>query len=225
MKALVVGDIHNDVENIIAYCDKIAAMDFDVLIAMGDFIDYNLPKGFTAEDIGKLIIEELSVFKKPILAVPGNFDRDLLPLFEKLGINLHSKGVVIKDVGFYGFGGAKTPFKTSLEPDEKEVESGLEKAFGMLKKCDATVQITHNPPARTKVDALYTGAHVGSEAVRKFIEINHPTVAVSAHIHEARGVDVLGKTKLINAGRFPEGYCGLITINGKESEVEVVSLM
>jgi hypothetical protein len=225
MKVLVVSDIHNDIENIMPYGDKIAEMDFDVLIAMGDFIDYNIPKGFTAEDMGMLIIEELSVFKKPILAVPGNFDKDLLPLFEKLGINLHGKGKVIKDVGFYGFGGAKTPFKTALEPSEEELEAGLNTAFKMLKKCDATVQITHNPPAGTKMDALYTGAHVGSEVVRKFIEKNQPTVAVSAHIHEARGTDVLGKTKLINSGRFPEGYCGLITIDAGKTEVEVVNLI
>jgi len=225
MKIAVVGDVHNDVDTIMVYCDKLAEVGFDVLIAMGDFIDYNVPKGFTKEDMGRLIIEELSVFSKPIIAVPGNFDKDLMPMFEKMGIDLHGKGKVIKGVGFYGFGGAKTPFNTPLEPSEEETEDGLKKGFGMLKKCDATIQITHNPPARTKVDALYTGAHVGSEAVRKFIEKNQPTVAVSAHIHEARGTDVLGKTKLINAGRFPEGYCGLITIKGKEAEVEVVNLI
>jgi len=225
MKVLVVGDIHNDVENIIAYSDKIMEMDFDVIIAVGDFIDFNIPKGFVKEDMGNLIIEQLSILNKPILAVPGNFDKDLIPLFEKRGINLHGKGKVIKNVGFYGYGGAKTPFTTSLEPSEEELENGLEKAFGMLKKCDATVQITHSPPARTKLDIAYTGAHVGSEAVRKFIEKNQPTAAVCAHIHEARGVDEVGKTKIINSGRFPEGYCGMITIKGKEVSVEVISLM
>jgi len=225
MKIVVVGDIHNDVESIMSYCDKMAEIGFDVLIAMGDFIDYNIPRGFTKEDIGKLVIEELSVFNKPIIAVPGNFDADLLPLFEKMGIGLHGKGKIIKGVGFYGFGGAKTPFNTPLEPSEKEIEDGLERGLKMLKKCDTTVQITHNPPARTKIDALYTGAHVGSEAVRMFIEKNQPTVAVSAHIHEAKGTDVLGKTKLINAGRFPEGYCGVITIKGKEAAVEVICLI
>jgi len=225
MKALVVGDIHNDVENIIAYSDKIMEMDFDVVIAVGDFIDFNIPRGFIKEDMGNLIIEQLSILNKPILAVPGNFDKDLIPLFEKRGINLHGKGKVIKNVGFYGYGGAKTPFATSLEPSEEELENGLKKAFGMLKKCDATVQVTHNPPARTKLDIVYTGAHVGSEVVRKFIEKNQPTAAVCAHIHEARGVDEVGKTKIINPGRFPEGYCGMITIKGKEASVEVISLM
>jgi hypothetical protein len=224
MKMVVVSDIHNDVENIIAYTDKIAGLGFDVLIAVGDFIDFNIPKGFTKEDMGNLIIEQLLVLNKPIVAIPGNFDNDLIPLFEKRGINLHGKGRVIKNVGFYGYGGAKTPFRTSLEPEEKELENGLNGAFKMLKKCDATVQITHNPPARTNLDVAYTGAHVGSEAVRKFIEKNQPTVAISAHIHEARGTDEIGKTKLINPGRFPEGYCGLITIKNKEVKVEVVNL-
>ena len=66
MNILVISDIHNDVENIMAYSDKMVLLDFDVLIAIGDFTDYNVPKGFNKLDIGKLIIEELKTFKKPI---------------------------------------------------------------------------------------------------------------------------------------------------------------
>jgi Icc-related predicted phosphoesterase len=87
------------------------------------------------------------------------------------------------------------------------------------------VQVTHAPPVRTKLDVVYTGAHVGSEAVRKAIEKFKPVLAISAHIHEARGVDEIGGTKLINAGRFPEGYCGLASIENGKVEVKIVNLI
>jgi hypothetical protein len=225
MNILVVSDIHNDVENILNYIDKVAMLDFDVIVCPGDFTDVTLPKGFTKADIGKLIIEELSGLKKPILAVPGNLDKEIIPLLDEKKINLHENGKIIKDIGFYGFGGAKTPFNTSLEPVEEEIRTGLERGYEKIKDAKIKVQVTHNPPARTAVDLLYTGAHIGSEAVRGFIEEKQPAVAISAHIHEARGTDELGKTKLINSGRFPEGYCGLVSIKKGEIGAKIINLI
>jgi len=225
MKVLVLSDIHNDVENIMNYIEKLSKMDIDIIVAIGDFIDYNVPKGFTKTDMAKLILEELSVFKKPILTVPGNFDKELIEFFDEKKVGLHGTGRVFEDVGFYGFGGAKTPFSTPLEPSEKEIEDGLKRGFEKVKKCKVKIQITHMPPARTRLDVVYTGAHIGSEVVRKFIEENKPDVAVSAHVHEARGVDELKNTKLMNTGRFPEGHCGMITIKNGEVKVELISLI
>lgn len=225
MNILVISDIHNDVENLLNYIDKVAMLNFDLIICPGDFTDITLPKGFTKVDIGKLIIEELNGLKKPILALPGNLDKEIIPLLEEEKINLHGNGKIIKDVGIYGFGGAKTPFSTSLEPTEEEIRTGLGRGFEKVKNAKIKVQVTHNPPAGTKMDLLYTGAHVGSEAVRMFIEEKKPAVAISAHIHEARGTDVLGETKLINSGRFPEGYCGLISIKKDEISTKVINLI
>lgn len=225
MNILIVSDIHNDVENVLTYMDKLALIDFDLIVCPGDLTDVSLPKGFTRTDVGKLIIEELDSFKKPLLVLPGNMDKDILPLLEKEKISLHGNGKIIKDVGFYGFGGAKTPFETSLEPSEDEIKAGLERGFEKIKNAKIKVQVTHNPPARTKLDLLFSGAHVGSEAVRKFIEEKKPDVGISAHIHEAKGVDELGKTKLINSGRFPEGYCGLVSIEKGETKAKIINLI
>jgi hypothetical protein len=224
MEIIVIGDIHNDVENIIALSDKIALLNFDVIVCPGDFTDVP-PRGFSREDIAMLIIQELKSFKKPLVAVPGNFDKEVIKILDEEDSNIHGKGKIIGDVGFYGYGGAKTPFNTPLEPNNEELQSGLEGGYNEIKKAKYKVQVTHTPPARTKLDLLYTGAHVGSEVVRKFIETKQPHVAVSAHIHEARGVDELGKTKLINAGRFPEGYCGLISIKNGSVKVKVICLI
>jgi hypothetical protein len=225
MNILVVSDIHNDVENVLSYIDKVGMIDFDLIVFPGDFTDASLPKGFTRTDIAKLIIEELGSLKKPILALPGNQDKEIVSLLEEEKISLHGNGRIINNAGFYGFGGAKTPFNTSLEPDENEIKAGLERGFEKVKNAEIKIQVTHAPPAGTRVDLLYTGAHAGSEAVRKFIEEKQPAVAISAHIHEARGTDVLGKTKIINSGRFPEGYCGLVSIKREEVSTKIINLI
>ncbi|MEM5844332.1 MAG: metallophosphoesterase [Candidatus Aenigmatarchaeota archaeon] len=225
MRILIASDIHNDVENIITYMDKISFINFDVIVLLGDFTDYNLPKGFEARDIGELVIEEFKTFKKPILAVPGNFDKELVELFKEKGISLHGEGKIIENVGFYGFGGAKTPFNTPLEPNENEIEEGLRKGYEKVKECKIKIQVTHVPPFNTKVDIAYTGAHIGSEAVRNFIEKYKPKVAICSHVHEARGIDEIENTKIINSGRFPEGYCGIIDIVDEKIDVKIINLI
>lgn len=225
MNILIISDIHNDVENLMNFIDKVALLNFDIIVCPGDFTDVSLPKGFGRTDITKLILEELNGLNKPILAVPGNQDEKIILLLEERGVSVHGRGKTINGIGFYGFGGAKTPFNTSFEPAEEEIKAGLEKAYEDVKDSNIKVQITHNPPVKTKLDMIPSGAHVGSEVVRKFIEEKQPVVAISAHIHEARGTDEIGKTKLINSGRFPEGYCGLVTIDGENATVKIVNLI
>lgn len=225
MNILVISDIHNDIENMMNYIDKLALLNFDVIVVPGDFSDQNVPKGIDKADIGIVILEELNSLGKPILAVPGNLDKELIPILEERNISLHGTGKIIKNIGFYGIGGAATPFQTPLEPTEDELKKGLEIGYDLVKKCEKKVQVTHMPPARTKLDIIASGAHVGSEVIRVFIEKNQPDAAISAHIHEARGVDELEKTKLVNAGRFPEGYCGLITIEKEKTTAKIINLI
>lgn len=225
MNILVISDIHNDIENMMIYIDKLALLNFDVIIAPGDFSDQNVPRGIDKVDIGILILEELNSLGKPILAVPGNLDKELIPFFEEKNISLHGTGKIVKNIGFYGIGGAATPFRTPLEPTESEFQKGLEAGYELVRRCEKKVQVTHMPPARTKIDVISSGAHVGSEVIRNFIEKNQPDAAISAHIHEARGIDELEKTKLINTGRFPEGYCGLITIEKEKTTVKIINLI
>jgi len=130
MDLLVIGDHHGDIENNLTYIDKLKEFRFDVVLYIGDFTDISPPKGFEQKDITKILIEELKMFKKPIFSVPGNNDTwDVVDLMEKEGVNVHGKGIKHNDYGFYGMGGAKTPFKTNIEPTEEETKKGLEDGF------------------------------------------------------------------------------------------------
>lgn len=226
MDLLVIGDNHNDIENMLNYLDKLRNFKFDVIVYAGDFTDVNVPRGFVQEDIAKFIIEELKTLKKPIVAVPGNNDtHGIIELIEKNNISIHGIGKIINGVGFYGYGGAKTPFNTPLEPSEEELKSGLRKAWKDVEKTDIKVQVTHNPPLDTRVDMISVGTHVGSKAVREFVEDKKPVVAISAHIHEAKGIDRIENTLVINPGMFSEGYFGLVNIKDKQSIGKILNLI
>jgi len=222
MKILVIADIHNDTENLLSLLDRAEEISpYNLIVAIGDFTDVNLPKGFTTKDIGKIILEILKSKNVPVLATPGNFDRDLIELFRDEGVLIHGNGKIMEKIGFYGYGGAKTPFNTPLEPSEDEIYQGLKKGWLEVENAEIKIQITHVPPFQTKLDLISSGLHVGSEAVRKFIEEKQPHVAVCAHIHESRGIDRIGNTQIINPGRFPEGYAGFVEIDEKTRNVKI----
>ncbi len=225
MKIVALGDNHNDIENMFFYIDKLSSINFDVIVYTGDFTDVNIPKGFTQEDIAKIIIKELKTLKKPIVAVPGNNDvKNIINILEKEGVSVHGVGKIINNIGFYGFGGAKTPFKTSYEPTDQEIEIGLSKALNDLKNINLKVQVTHCPPINTKIDFIITGLHVGSPVIRKFIDEVKSVAAISAHIDEAKGIDYINNTLLINPGRFSEGYVGIINIKEYIAEGSIINL-
>jgi hypothetical protein len=227
MKILVVSDIHADIERILPLLDKIKEMDikFDVVVCPGDVIDINIPPGFKSEDITKIVIEEFRTLGKPLLMVPGNMDGEIINFLKKEGVSIHQDGLVIENYGFYGFGGARTPFGTPFEPSEDTIRLGLEIGFSKVKAVDYKIQVTHVPPYNTKLDVISSGAHVGSESVRKFIEEKKPVLSISAHIHEARGIDKLNETFLINSGKFTEGYCGIVEIEKDKVSGKIISLI
>ena len=76
------------------------------------------------------------------------------------------------------------------------------------------VLVTHQPAWGTDVDLQASTRHVGSRSVRLFIEDYQPILAVSGHIHEAYGTDLIGSTLLVNPGPFRNGRYATIDIDG-----------
>lgn len=225
MNLVAIGDNHNDIENILIFLEKLRKLSFDAILYTGDFTDVTTPKGFSQEEIAVLIIEELKTLKKPIFAIPGNNDTlKVIDIIKKEGISVHGDGAVLKDVGIYGYGGAKTPFNTTIEPTEDELAKNLDAGWNKIRNVLKKIQLTHMPPLNTRLDMVSTGNHVGSKVIRGFIETKKPLVSVSAHIHEARGVDRIGNTLLLNPGRVSEGYFGLITVKDNTAEGNVFNL-
>ncbi len=68
-----------------------------------------------------------------------------------------------------------------------------------------TVAVIHCPPFGTKCDVLFDGRHIGSKAVRSWIEKKQPRLALHGHIHESPRLsgtfwDRIGATTVINPG-------------------------
>ncbi len=225
MKIITVGCIHNDVETLLRFLDSLSSVSFDVLVCPGDLTDGALPRGFSNIEIAKLIVAELKSLGKPVLIVPGSWDGGLISYFEKEKLSIHGAGRIIDGVGFYGFGGAKTPFGLPLEPSDDEIFNGLKKAYNDVLNAEMKVQVTHAPPAMTRLDVIASGAHVGSEAVRRFLEEYKPNAAICSHIHESRGVDEIKNIKIVNPGRFPEGHYGMIELEPGKTIAKVVDLI
>ena len=56
------------------------------------------------------------------------------------------------------------------------------------------------------------------------IEEYEPALAVSGHIHEARAIDNIGPSTLINPGPFKDGFYGICEINGTVKSCELKEL-
>ncbi|GAB4152210.1 MAG: hypothetical protein Fur005_02090 [Roseiflexaceae bacterium] len=71
-----------------------------------------------------------------------------------------------------------------------------------------TIYICHTPPANTPLDRMRGDRHVGSPALRRFIEQHAPPLTLHGHIHEAPSLSgqfacQIGPTWSINPGRDP----------------------
>jgi len=82
-------------------------------------------------------------------------------------------------------------------------------------RANRTVFVFHSPPRDTHCDLARIGAHVGSRAIRRFIERHQPPITLSGHIHEAPRTsssfrDRIGTTEVVNPGQFGTSrLCGV----------------
>lgn len=70
-----------------------------------------------------------------------------------------------------------------------------------------TLFVLHSPPRDTRCDTMAGGAHVGSRAIRRFVERHQPPLVLSGHIHESPRVsgawrDRIGRSIVVNPGQF-----------------------
>ena len=74
-----------------------------------------------------------------------------------------------------------------------------------IKEPAQTIAVIHTPPVNTHCDVLFDGRHIGSKALRSWIEKKQPLLALHGHIHESPRLsktffDRIGSTTVINPG-------------------------
>ncbi|MFQ5985874.1 MAG: metallophosphoesterase [Thermoplasmata archaeon] len=148
----------------------------------------------------------------PSYALPGNCDpREIVPLLEELGVNLHGKRTEFRGHPLIGLGGSSpTPFHTLFELSEEEIRATLEPLM-----VEGSILATHAPPYGHVDDSA--GRHLGSRSIRTLVDRYPPRVVLCGHIHEARGVET-GPTTYVNPGPARSGHAALVDL---EEEVRV----
>ena len=198
MRIVVFGDIHMQT---VRLAEVDGLREADLVLVTGDLTHF----GGSSE--AQKVLEAITSFNPHVLAIHGNLDRPgVAALLQKRFMSLHGTAKVTEGLGLMGVGGSNpTPFHTPCEYPEEEIEFLLKQGLKALDGHRPFLLLSHPPPARTSVDRLGSGSHVGSMAVRDFIERHGPAFCLCGHIHEARGIEKIGNTVIVNTGTLQEG--------------------
>jgi Icc-related predicted phosphoesterase len=211
MRILIVSDPHGQSSRIPSLSSLAADGTLDVLIVCGDITHFG-----SMEDASRILNEFAKV--ATTLFIPGNCDPPQLASVSSVegATNIHGKCLSLSNINFVGVGGSvPTPFRTPLEFTEEEVERLLRSAAEQCSGNRKTILVSHVPPYGSRADRVFPAHHVGSRAVRSFMEDRRPLIVACGHIHEARVVELVGPTTIVNPGPLHKGYYALARIGDK----------
>jgi uncharacterized protein len=216
MNLLVMTDLHGRLSMLTRALAEAGPVDAAVLA--GDITDFGGSREM------KQSIDAIRERVGCVLAVHGNCDRPKAAEYLLAnGVGLHRRGVVVNGIGFFGVGRSlPCPGTTPSETDDETLGRDLDAAFGHLEPGIPSVMVSHEPPVNTRMDLAWGSVHVGSAALRLFIEKHQPLICFCGHIHEASGQDAIGATRVVNAGPLRDGCYALARIeNGAVTSVDM----
>ncbi|HEV8539131.1 MAG TPA: metallophosphoesterase [Bacteroidota bacterium] len=205
MKILALTDIHGAYGRAAEIIKKESA---DVVIIGGDLTTLG-----SVREAGEAI-RRFQEYSPCVLCVAGNMDSPQHDdLFVRLNVSINGRGAVIDKIGFFGASAAPhSPLHTPYEISEEELSARILQGYNQVRDAARKVFVPHAPPYGTKVDIVHSGIHVGSTAVRDFIEDAEPDIVVCGHIHEGRGQDAIGKSRIVNCGATANGYYAVLML-------------
>jgi len=179
----------------------------DAVIVAGDIGSYDL----NLNNFEKILMLLIDIFgTKELFYVPGNCDPPAALSYSKLGTNIHGRVAQLHEYVIGGIGGSTyTPFHTPLEFSEEEIQ----RLLSALLPYKPQLLISHVPPYATRLDRVRSGLHVGSRALREFLErCKTVLLCICGHVHESPGIDTLGSVTLVNPGPAAHGRYALIEL-------------
>lgn len=182
--------------------------DVELLIVGGD-----LTTGGTAEEAAEAIEGWRSLAPR-LLAVAGNMDSaEIDAHLDQLDVSLNGRGVMLGEIGFFGVSAAPvSPLHTPYELPDEELGRRAKRGAADVRAARVKVFCPHAPPFDTTCDRLASGQHVGSPAIRTFIEREQPDLVLCGHIHESRGTDRIGRSQVINPGPVTAGHYAVVEV-------------
>jgi len=212
---------------------------------------------FQKQFLKDTFVPELNKLKKDVFIIMGNDDfRINEKILQQQNNNIkyiHNKreNIFTKNIVGYSFVNP-TPFRLkdwekseddknekpkqifdeeirTVEKEEGTMEEDL-KNFKKLSNPKKTIYVMHAPPFDTKLDIIHDKNHVGSKAIRNFIEKEQPYLTLHGHIHESpkmsgSWIDHIGKTICINVGSsYPEMKLNSVIIDLENLDVKYTEL-
>jgi len=219
MRLAIISDIHGSLSFLAGAAE--ALKQADAVVIAGDITT------FGDLDSALPIVHSIQEINPTILAVHGNCDRKSIEKYlARSQMGLHGCCRVVHDHAFVGVGGSlPCPGSTPNEIGESGFEPILAQA--MRENTALTkplVLVSHQPAHGTKLDRISQGRFSGSQAIRRFIEQYQPVLAISGHIHEARGTDQIGACTLVNPGPFGQGHYAMIDLGPGRVQVALEHL-
>ena len=211
------SDLHGDVARLPEIAADLAAS--DVVLLTGDVTH------FGRREDAQRVIAAVRAFNGNILAVPGNCDHpEAAAWLAAEGISLDETVAVREGLAFLGLGGSlPCPGATPNEMPESAFRERLERTAAGLEPGRPFILVTHQPPRDTLADRLAGGSHAGSVAVRAFIAERKPLISFCGHIHEGRGIDAVGPTRVVNPGPLGRGGHAFAVVSEK-GEIETLEI-
>ncbi|MBN2384685.1 metallophosphoesterase family protein [bacterium] len=207
MNIMLLSDLHDRTECVPIF--RSLMITADIVVLAGDLTTRG------QETHIRKVLEALQLDPTKTVSVHGNMDGpEAISFLEREGLSIHGHSKLLKTLAFTGLGGSnKTPLHTPTEYEETELEQYLETGWCELDSSTfRRILVSHVPPHGT-CDRTFFRRHVGSTAVRDFIEHHQPILCLCGHIHEARGAELLGTTVVVNAGSAAAGNCALIRLD------------
>jgi len=208
MRILFLTDPHGTRE----YLEPLVAREAgaDLVLVGGDLTN------FAGAHQAREIVDPLRRAFGQVAAVPGNVDLSAVPdWLAAEGLSLHGVGRVAGGVWVSGCGGSNlTPLHSPTEYDEETLAGLLEAGAPPADVPSPWILVSHVPPAHTRCDRMFTGKHVGSPALRAFLERRGPALCLCGHIHEAVGTDRVGETTVVNPGAFASRRYAVVHVDG-----------
>jgi uncharacterized protein len=202
MRIYAVADIHANPDRLELIRSNIASHHPDVLVVAGDIFNYMQPEP---------VLEFLNGLGVAVLAVRGNSDPFYVvryfDSYHKIRLLVVDR-INLNGISFTGLSGTiPVPFRSRVAFREKHL---MEKILPLIDS--NTVLIAHPPPYGT-LDRVGGRFHAGSAMVRDLVRQNRPRVLICGHIHEDKGMEMLGETLVVNCCLPHGGQGALIEVN------------
>jgi Icc-related predicted phosphoesterase len=209
MRILVVADVHGQEAAIKTIGEQIKRYSPDLVLVCGDISQFGPPEW------ARTFLDKIPV---RTMALPGNCDPEVVvdSINESKAILLHKQKNEMDGLVFVGLGGSNpTPFGTLFEFTEDEIFMALDDIM-----VEGAILVVH-APSKGHLDGTPSAQDLGSQAISDIVKKYSPPLVISAHIHEARGVEREGGTTYVNPGPASKGYAAVIDISD-EIMVELI---